>query len=93
MASLRLNPEEHPVPTDDVRGLVLGGVNALWRYSGFSRRRKVLLSLWFVCAGLMPLRAAKLVISWGLSAGTRPRALSWANRRAVPSLSASRKTV
>lgn len=77
LASLRLNPEEHPAPTDDARGLVLGGLNAVWRYSGLPWRRKVLLSLWFVCAGLMPPRAAKLAISWGLSTSTRPGVIDW----------------
>ncbi len=72
IASLRLNPGKHPISADDPLDLLHGGLNAVWRYSRLSRRQRIVYSLWFICVGLLPLRMAKPVISWGLSARTRP---------------------
>ncbi|MBF2000868.1 MAG: glycosyltransferase [Synechococcales cyanobacterium C42_A2020_086] len=80
LASLKLDPERHPVPTDRALPLTAAGIRALWRYSDFKLKRRVLLSLWFLWVGLLPLPLAKPAITWLLAPQQRPRSWRWSSK-------------
>ncbi len=63
IASLRLDPQNHPVPSDSLTDLALRGVWALWRADDLNLKKRLVLSLWFLWVGLLPLSIAKLAIS------------------------------
>lgn len=71
LASLRLNPREHPISSDRRLGLVYWGLRALWGYSGLDWRRRFIFSVWFLWVGLLPLPLAKPA----MVSQSRPRAV------------------
>lgn len=71
IASLRLDPELHAYPGDRPARLLPAGLAAVARAPLPACRRAALMG-WWVLAGLAPRRVAVAVISWRLSAGTRP---------------------
>jgi glycosyltransferase involved in cell wall biosynthesis len=74
IASLRLDPENHPVPSDSRLGLAWKSCWATWRYSEFSSwRRKFVLSCWFLWVALTPQQLAKPAISWLFIQQSRPK--------------------
>ena len=75
LVSLRLEPEQHPVPEDKSMLLALWGIQALWFYSSESLVKRILFSLWFIWVGLMPLPLAKPAINWLFMPNQRPRPL------------------
>lgn len=75
LASLRLEPQDHPVRTDKVHQLVLWGLQALWKFSSHNVSKKVIYSILFVWVGIMPLPIAKLGITWLYAPHLRPKAL------------------
>jgi glycosyltransferase involved in cell wall biosynthesis len=76
LASLRLDPQNHPVPSDLPLNLAVSGVWAIWRYSDFNLRKRFTLSMWFIWVGILPLPIAKLAITrLDPKSGIRP--LSW----------------
>jgi glycosyltransferase involved in cell wall biosynthesis len=77
MASLRLDPEQHLVPSDRPLELVYWGVRALWKYSDYNWQKRVIFSLWFIWVGVMPLPLAKPAISWLFAPQFRPKPISW----------------
>lgn len=72
LVSLRLDPQNHPVETDRAGVLGMRGFWAIWKYSGYRPKRKILLSLWFLWVGLMPMGLAKPAIAWLLANQSRP---------------------
>ena len=62
LASLRLDPREHPIPSDRRLELVYWGLRALWGYSGLNWRRHLVFSVWFLWVGLLPLPLAKIAM-------------------------------
>ena len=77
LVSLRLAPEDHPVPEDHPWTLAILGLKALWFYSGESLLKRFAFSLWFIWVSLMPLSMAKPAITWLFMPNQRPRPLKF----------------
>lgn len=75
LVSLKLEPEQHPVPDDNAILLALWGLQALWIYSSESLVKRILFSLWFIWVGLLPIPLAKPAIHWLFMPSQRPRPL------------------
>lgn len=73
MASLRLDPVDHPIPSDRPLQLIYWGMRSLWKYSSFSQTKKLAYSLWFFWVGLLPLPLAKVGITWLFVPYKRPK--------------------
>jgi glycosyltransferase involved in cell wall biosynthesis len=76
MASLRLDPVDHPIPADRPLSLIYWGMRSLWKYSQFSQNKKLAYSLWFLWVGLLPLPLAKMAITWLFVPYQRPKFMS-----------------
>jgi glycosyl transferase family 2 len=71
IASLLLEPRQHPYPADTRRALARSGAaacNAL----PISRRRREVLKAWWWALGNGPLPLARRAVAWKLQAATRP---------------------
>ncbi|HBB32476.1 MAG TPA: glycosyl transferase [Cyanobacteria bacterium UBA8803] len=77
IASLRLDPENHPVSFDSPLGLAIKGYWAIWKYSEYPWKRKIILSTWFLWVGLMPKPLVKPAITWLVASQSRPKAIDW----------------
>ncbi|ESA37701.1 glycosyl transferase [Leptolyngbya sp. Heron Island J] len=77
MVSLRLEPEQHPVPDDRAWMLAILGIKALWFYSSESLLKRVAFSLWFIWVSLVPLPLAKPAINWLFMPNQRPNPLNF----------------
>ena len=75
IASLRLDPNNHPIPNDSRFILAHKGYWAIWKYSPFSPMRKLILSAWFLWVGWLPLPLAKPAIKWSIFGNSRPAAI------------------
>ncbi|MBD2112390.1 MULTISPECIES: glycosyltransferase [Cyanophyceae] len=73
LASLRLDPDQHPVPTDTRWQLTGLGIRALWQYSDYNLPKRLVFSLWFLWVGLMPSALAKPAIVWLFAPHERPQ--------------------
>jgi hypothetical protein len=80
IASLCLDPENHPMPADSRLSLALKGASAV-RRSRLPRRRRVVLAAWFLCLGMLPLAAAAKLADWRLERASRPPGLGRLFRR------------
>ncbi|GAB4366817.1 MAG: glycosyltransferase family 2 protein [Elainellaceae cyanobacterium] len=77
LASLRLEPQAHPVPSDRVFQLCYWGFRCLWQFSNYNWQKRLIYSLWFVWVGLMPVPLARLGISWLYAPHFRPKFIDW----------------
>lgn len=75
--SLRLDPQNHPIPSDRSLSLVYKGIRSLWKYSHFNWQKRAIYSLWFIWVGFMPLILAKPAITWLYAPHFRPKAIAW----------------
>ncbi len=75
IASLRLDPDNHPISNDSRLILAYRGYWAIWKYSPFSPMRKLILSTWFLWVGWLPLPLAKPAIKWLIFGNSRPAAV------------------
>ena len=75
IASLRLDPDNHPIFNDSLSILAYRGYWAIWKYSQFSPMRKLILSAWFLWVGSLPLPLAKPAIKWLIFGNSRPAAI------------------
>ncbi len=67
LASLRLDPETHPLPSDRPLTLALRGIIALWRWSDIdSFRKRIVWTLWLLLVAMLPAILARPLISWAL---------------------------
>lgn len=73
IASLRLEPQNHPVTSDSPLFLAYKGYWAIWKYSKFNLKRKFILSTWFLWVGIMPQALAKPAIKWVMASESRPK--------------------
>ncbi|MEM9089724.1 MAG: glycosyltransferase [Cyanobacteria bacterium P01_F01_bin.53] len=73
LASLKLDPAAHPVPSDRSLPLAYHGIRALWHTREFNSKRKLILSAWFCWVGIFPKPIAKPAIVWFLTPGSRPK--------------------
>jgi hypothetical protein len=74
LASLRLAPDRHPYPDDSRFALACHGLRAS-AHARLSWRRRIILGGFFLCAGLLPDRFARLTLSWKLVRHSRPRTI------------------
>lgn len=81
LASLRLDPQNHPIPADSPLDLARKGYWANWKYTEFPWKRKLVLSSWFLWVGLMPKPLAKPAINWLLNSQSRPKIVDWLLKR------------
>ena len=75
--SLRLDPQNHPIPSDRSLSLVYKGIRSLWKYSHFNWQKRTIYSIWFVWVGFMPVTLAKPAITWLYAPHFRPKAIAW----------------
>ncbi len=73
LASLRLEPQDHPVSTDQVVKLVRWGVAALWQFSSHNLAKRIIYTILFLWVGFMPVPLAKLGITWLYAPHLRPK--------------------
>jgi hypothetical protein len=71
IASLCLDPANHPMPADSRLSLALMGAWAV-RRSRLPKRRRAVLAAWFLCLGMLPRTAAAKVAAWRLERASRP---------------------
>ncbi|MBW4564846.1 MAG: glycosyltransferase [Mojavia pulchra JT2-VF2] len=76
LASLRLDAQNHPVSSDSPLDLAGKGYWAIWKYTDFPWKRKLLLSTWFLWVGLMPQPLIKPAIYWLVNSESRPKFLN-----------------
>jgi glycosyltransferase involved in cell wall biosynthesis len=75
LASLCIDRELHPVPSDSRLSLATAGAVASLKMN-VSGRRRAMLAAWFLSVGVLPRHMAKAVLSWKLVASSRPQFLS-----------------
>lgn len=75
LASLRLEPKEHPVSSDNVWRLMVWGIDALWKYSTHNLPKRILYTFLFLWVGLMPVSLASMGITWLYAPHLRPKAV------------------
>ena len=74
LISLRLDPAAHPVPGDERRMLVAGGIRAALRRSDVAPPMRAAFAAWFAAMGIAPRRAAAHLATWFAVPERRPRA-------------------
>lgn len=77
LASLRLEPQAHPVPSDHSLQLIHWGLRSLWKFSSFNWQKRIIYSIWFLWVGLMPRPLAKFGIAWLYAPHLRPKVIDW----------------
>ncbi len=77
LASLRLEPKQHLVSSDNSLVLMYWGVRSLWKYSDLNWQKRIIFSLWFIWVALVPLPLAKIAIRWLFAPHFRPKAVGW----------------
>jgi glycosyltransferase involved in cell wall biosynthesis len=75
LASLRLEPQAHPIESDRSIGLIYWGMRALWKFSEHNWQKKVIYSIWFLWVGLLPKSLAEYGITWLYAPHLRPKAI------------------
>ncbi len=73
LASLRLDPKNHLIPTDNALQLIFLGIRSMWKYSDYTFVKRLVYSLWFISVGLLPLPLAKEAITWLFVPQKRPK--------------------
>ena len=86
LASLRLDPHNHPIRSDSVLKLIYHGIRSVWLYSNLNRKKQVIITLWFLMVGLLPLPIAKPLIGWLFAQESRPKSIEWILNRLRPLL-------
>ena len=75
LASLRLEPQAHPVETDNAAMLVSWGLTALWKFSSHNLLKRLVYSFLFLWVGFMPVPLARLGITWLYAPHLRPKVI------------------
>jgi glycosyltransferase involved in cell wall biosynthesis len=86
LASLRLDWQNHPFPDDFPLDLARQGYWAIWKYTKFPWKKKLILSTWFIWVGVMPKPLAQPAIAWLLNSRTRPKTIDWLLKKSAISL-------
>lgn len=73
LASLRLDPQSHPVPEDQPVILGFQGIRALWLHSSHNWQKRLIFSLWFFWVATAPRPLAKPAIVWLFAPHLRPK--------------------
>ncbi|WP_404789618.1 glycosyltransferase family 2 protein [Altericista sp. CCNU0014] len=91
LASLRLDPQNHSIPSDSVFSLIYHGIRSVWLYSDLNRKKRAIVTLWFLTVGLLPLPIAKPAIGWLFAQESRPKSVEWILNRLRPLLNRAEK--
>lgn len=91
LASLRLDPKQHPIDSDSAFSLMYRGIRSVWLYSSLNQKKRIIMSLWFLTVGMMPLPIAKPAIGWLFAQESRPKAVEWILNLLRPLLNRSDK--
>jgi glycosyltransferase involved in cell wall biosynthesis len=75
LASLRLEPQEHPVSSDRIWQLMYWGIRALWKYSNHNLPKRIIYTTLFLWVGLMPVPLASMGITWLYAPHLRPKVI------------------
>jgi len=73
LASLRLEPQAHPVASDRSLQLIYWGMRALWQFSDHNWQKRIIYSIWFLWVGLLPKPLAQFGIIWLYAPHLRPK--------------------
>jgi glycosyltransferase involved in cell wall biosynthesis len=73
LASLRLEPQAHPVESDRSLRLIYWGMRTIWRFSEYNLPKKIIYSAWFLWVGLLPKYLAAFGITWLYAPHLRPK--------------------
>ena len=74
LGSLCLDPQHHPIASDDRFSLAVRGARVT-RRAALPWRRRTLWSMWYLCVGLLPARLAREVFLWRWDPSSRPSPL------------------
>lgn len=77
LASLRLEPQAHPINSDSRFSLIYHGIRSAWLYSSLNSKKRLIVTVWFLVVGLLPLPIAKPAIRWLFAQESRPKAVEW----------------
>ena len=81
IASLKLDPAQHPIESDSLCRLTTTGLRSLWKYSAFNWKKRLVFSVWLIWVGLTPVTWAKPAITWLYAPHLRPSFISrWVQR-------------
>jgi hypothetical protein len=72
LGSLRLDPDQHPMPNDRAWQLARAGIAATLRAPDVDRRRQLLFTLWFLWLAALPRRSAAAAARWFYVPQQRP---------------------
>ncbi|MEM8828698.1 MAG: glycosyltransferase [Cyanobacteria bacterium P01_G01_bin.19] len=75
LASLRLEPQEHPVDGDCTYRLMGWGILALWQFSSHNLPKRIMYTFLFLWVGLLPLPLAKMGITYLYAPHLRPKVI------------------
>lgn len=86
MASLRLDPKNHPVPDDNALKLIYHGISSAWLHSDMNWKKRIIVIVWFLYIGLVPISISKSAIGWLFAQESRPKSVEWVLTRLRPLL-------
>lgn len=75
LASLRLEPQLHPVSADRIYKLLYWGIQALWKFSSHNLQKRIIYTALFLWVGIMPKPLAKLGITYLYAPHLRPKTI------------------
>ncbi len=81
LASLRLDPQRHPIPGDSLTAIVADTVQAAFVPQGRTPLACAALVAWTVLVATLPRRAGVSLTLWRFASPSRPKALQWALAR------------
>ncbi|MGB3614081.1 MAG: glycosyltransferase [Elainellaceae cyanobacterium] len=86
LASLRLDPENHPIPDDSALKLIYHGIYSAWAHSDLNWKKRIIVMSWFLAIGLVPISISKPAIGWLFAQESRPKSVEWMLARLRPLL-------
>jgi glycosyl transferase family 2 len=78
LASLRLDPERHPIPVDSLPAIVADTIKAALVPQGRTATACAALIAWTLLVAALPRRAAVPLTLWRFASPSRPKVLQWA---------------
>ncbi|MBU3593263.1 glycosyltransferase family 2 protein [Polynucleobacter sp. 71A-WALBACH] len=67
LISLRVNPEEHPISGDTRWKCLIDGIKSILHWPGFSIKKRLLYTGWFIAVAILPKNIAKSIILTGMN--------------------------
>ena len=86
MASLRLDPQNHPIADDNILKLIYHGIYSAWYYTDLNWKKRIFVIVWFLIVGLIPISISKPAIGWLFAQESRPQSVKWILARLRPLL-------